>query len=87
MNRHQRPAAAARARCRRTGYLHRIEAARRDGAMPTAPGVHHVVVEHDGWCNIYRGGHCSCVPDISVTSPDAVTVIDAAGIGIRRAKS
>jgi len=29
-----------------------------------APGVHHIVMYHDTWCNIYRGGTCNCEPDI-----------------------
>jgi hypothetical protein len=86
VNRHARRAAVARARCKR-GYLHRLLAAHRTGTLPAAAGVHHVVVEHDHWCAIYGGGHCSCVPDISVASPDSVTVIDADGHGTRRAKS
>jgi hypothetical protein len=78
-NRHERRAAAARAgRGHRSGYLHRI------AGLSLRPGVHHVAVQHDRWCNIYRGESCNRVPDISVSHPGAdVTVIDERGRGQR----
>ena len=54
--------------------------------MPT-PGVHFTTIEHDPGCSIYRGGGCSCVPDISVCGPDGVIVIDERGNGTKRARS
>jgi len=80
VNRHERRAAAARARRVRTGYLHRIVG----GDLPLRPGVHIAAIEHDHWCAIYRGGGCDCVPNISVSSPGGdVTVIDERGQGRR----
>jgi hypothetical protein len=86
VNRRERRAAAARTRGRRTGYMHRVLAAMRDGALPKS-GVHTCAIEHDPGCAIYRGGACCCVPDISVSGPDGVTVIDERGVGTKRARS
>jgi hypothetical protein len=85
MNRHQRRRAAALARGR-TGYMHRVLAAVRNGAMPTKPGVHHCTIEHDADCAIYRGGACCCVPNISVSGPDGVVAVDERGVGTKRAR-
>jgi hypothetical protein len=80
VNRHERRRSAALNRGRRTGYLHRILG----GGLSLRPGVHIAAVAHDHWCNIYRGGHCNCVPDISISHPgDDVTVIDERGRGQR----
>jgi hypothetical protein len=80
MNRHRRRAAEARARRRQTGYAHRLMAARASGLMPR-PGVHFVNIAHDNWCAIYRGGACSCVPDIAITShgTSGVVLVDERG--------
>jgi len=83
MNRHDRRRAAALAH--RTGYLHRVVGAMRSG-MPKS-GIHHAVVEHDRGCGIYRGAGCDCVPDISISGPDSVTVIDERGIGRKVVRS
>jgi hypothetical protein len=42
--------------------------------------VHIITIEHDHWCAIYCGGGCNCVPDISVSEPDGVVVIDERGV-------
>jgi hypothetical protein len=81
MNRRARRRMAALNRGHRTGYVHRLLAATRNGAMPTKPGVHFCSIEHDPACSIYRGAGCDCVPDISVSDPDGVTVIDERGVG------
>ena len=81
MNRHQRRRQAALNRGRQPGYIHRILAAQRNGALAPTPGVHFTTIEHDAGCGIYRGGCCDCVPDISVA--DGVTVIDERG-GVSR---
>ena len=76
MNRHQRRKAAALARGRRTGYLHRVLAAFRE----PRPGLHICTIEHDYGCAIYRGHGCDCVPNVSVSNPHGgVTVVDADG--------
>ena len=86
MNRHARRRAAALARGRRTGYLHRLASAMsRDGMKPTV-GVHIASIQHALGCGIYRGEGCDCVPDISVSSPDGVTVIDEYGQGTKVAR-
>jgi hypothetical protein len=81
MNRHQRRAAAARAhRGARTGYLHRILAGGRlDHLIAGKAGVFLTHIEHDGWCTIYQGGPCNCVPDISINIDGTVHVIDENG--------
>jgi hypothetical protein len=84
MNRHERRRAAALGR--RPGYLHRIVGAMRAGALPKS-GVHHAIIEHDRTCGTYRGAACNCVPDISISGPDNVTVIDECGVGRKVAKS
>lgn len=87
MNRHTRRRAAALKRGRRTGYLHRIMAAAlgSDGTKPTV-GLHMYNVEHDPSCAIYRGKGCDCVPDISVSGPDGISVIDADGQGSKQVR-
>jgi hypothetical protein len=63
MNRERRRAAAmARGRRVRPGYLHRVLAAMRAGALRPTAGVHHVAIEHDPDCSIYRRRPCDCVP-------------------------
>jgi hypothetical protein len=86
MNRHARRRAAALARGRRTGYLHRLASAMsRDGIKP-AVGVHLAKIEHDPNCSIYVGQGCNCVPDISVSGPDGITVIDERGVGTKQVR-
>jgi hypothetical protein len=82
MNRHQRRRVAAHVRQgAHTGYLHRLLAGF-GASMPLKPGVHLTTIEHDGWCAIYQGGDCNCVPNISVSHPSGdVTVIDERGQG------
>jgi hypothetical protein len=41
-----------------------------------------VIVQHDDWCGIYRGGGCDCTPDVSLhPHGDAgdVTIVDEEG--------
>ena len=85
MNRHDRRRLAALNRGRNTGYVHRIVAAMSTGAKP-ATGVHFCSIEHDPACGHYRGAGCDCVPDISISGPDGVTVIDERGVGTKRAR-
>jgi hypothetical protein len=87
MNRHDRRAAVARARRgHRPGYTHRLLAGLGNGMLLKA-GVHHVAIEHDGWRSIYRGGSCDCCPNISVSGPDGVVIIDERGVSTKRARS
>lgn len=83
MNRHTRRRAAALKRGRRTGYLHRIISA--VGQEP-AVGVHLYNIAHDTGCSIYVGQGCNCVPDITVSGPDGITVIDEHGVGTKQVK-
>jgi hypothetical protein len=59
----------------RRGYLHRLVAAQRHGAFQRGKLVH-AVIQHDHWCAIYRGGVCSCTPDISLHSHGGGDVIE-----------
>ena len=85
MNRAARRRTAAQGRHVRTGYLHRLVALHR--VLGVRPGLHHVVIEHDADCEIYRGAGCNCVPDISVHRGDDVIVIDINGHCTTRATS
>jgi hypothetical protein len=85
MNRRDRR--RARTQGRQTGYMHRVLAAMGNGTMPSMPGVHIVTIEHDPRCSIYRGRGCNCVPDMSVSSPEGVTVIGMDGSGKRVMRS
>jgi hypothetical protein len=38
-------------------------------------------------CDIYTGAGCDFVPDIGISSPDDVTVIDERGVVTKPAKS
>jgi hypothetical protein len=80
MNRRDRRRAVALNR--RTGYMHRVAA-----AMPLGAGVHVATIEHDRWCAIYRAGTCDCVPDVSISGPDGVTVVDEHGVARRMRRS
>jgi hypothetical protein len=64
--------------------VHRVLAAIAGGVMKPTPGVH---LAYDPDCTIYRGAGCNCVPDISVSGPDGVTIIDEHGQGRKRARS
>jgi hypothetical protein len=49
------------------GYLARLLAAHRAGAVP--PGVRVVEVRHDAWCALLAGrGPCNCDPEVEVGS-------------------
>jgi hypothetical protein len=85
MNRHARRAAAARSRGRQ-GYWGRLVRARTNGALPLA-GVHFVNVEHGRDCALFDGARtCTCVPDITVSGPNGIVVIDENGIGRKMVK-
>jgi len=57
------------------------------GGKPS-PGVHHAIIEHDGWCNVFSGLPCKCVPNVSITNPDdTVVIVDEHGGVAKVAKS
>jgi hypothetical protein len=85
VNRHERRAAAARNRGK-PGYLHRLVAAMRNGAMRPTPGVHIASIDTTLRAASTVGAGCDCVPDISVSGPDGVTTIDERGVGTKRAR-
>lgn len=33
------------------------------------PGLHHVTINHDNWCGLYKGRYCNCNPDIVIHNP------------------
>ncbi len=79
MNRHARRAAAARARrAKRPGYRHRLALAVARIGDRLRGEVVHGVVQHDEWCDIYRGHACNCVPDISLHPDGGGEVITVA---------
>ncbi|MCC7419959.1 MAG: hypothetical protein IT428_06750 [Planctomycetaceae bacterium] len=36
------------------------------------PGLHHVSIKHDDWCDHLKGGVCNCDPDVSIVAHKAV---------------
>ena len=46
-------------------YQERLTAALASGDLP-AVGIGRVAVHHGRKCRIFRGGACTCVPDISI---------------------
>lgn len=32
---------------------------------PTKPGIYHVYIRHDSWCDHFKGKPCNCDPDVS----------------------
>jgi len=34
------------------------------GNKQLTPGFHPVMIKHDSWCNIFKGGACNCNPEI-----------------------
>jgi hypothetical protein len=80
VNRRERRRAAALNRGRR-GYLHRILAGGGLTELTAGKrGLFLTTIEHDADCAIYRRGPCTCVPDISIKSPDGtVSIIDEHG--------
>jgi hypothetical protein len=51
------------------------------------PDVHITTIEHDDTCGVFRGAGCDCVPNISVSGPDGVIIIDEHGGITKRARS
>ena len=47
---------------RKPNYLDQVIALREQ----LGEGVHHVVVDHDGWCAHWRGGVCDCRPEVTI---------------------
>jgi hypothetical protein len=61
-------------------YIQRIVCAGGQWAAFPVNGVSSIEVAHDDHCWLLRGGRtCTCVPDITVTAPTGVFVIDAKG--------
>ena len=48
-------------------YLKKIVAKARERNVPV--GLQHAIVAHDDWCTIFKGGKCSCDPDVELV-PD-----------------
>ena len=82
MNRHDRRRAES---SRRTGYQARLIAGLRSGGKPT--GIHHAIVEHDASCDVFHGRACNCAPNISISGPDGVTIIDEHGVARKVSRS
>jgi hypothetical protein len=59
----------------------------RGGALRPTPGVHYGAIEHDASCSIFCGRGCDCVPDITLTGPDGVIVVDEHGVGRKMVRS
>jgi hypothetical protein len=48
-------------------YLKKLNQLIGQGILQTRPGVlSDVKIEHDEWCNIFRGGECNCDPTLTV---------------------
>jgi hypothetical protein len=77
----RRRAAAGTRRAARPGYRHRLLGVSGLLAEKFRGRVVIANIEHDAWCDHYRGRECSCVPDISLV-PDGsgdVLVVTADG--------
>jgi hypothetical protein len=78
----RRRAAAEARRSHNPGYQHRLIAAHEQLGNRLRGRVVQAVIEHDRWCSIYKGGACSCVPNISLVPADEsgeVIVVDGDG--------
>ena len=86
MNRAARRRAAADARraCHRPGYVHRLLGMSDLLAEKYRGKVVHAAIEHDRWCEIYRGRACNCVPDISIPDGAGTVWVVEAEAGSRR---
>lgn len=84
MNRHQRRAEKAKSRKQGSGYLSRMLA-----STPPAPGLSHIVVQHDDWCGIFQGAGCTCTPDMHRRQhgSEVIEVIEADGSVTRARRS
>lgn len=63
MNRHQRRRAA---RLKRDKYYEDYirHLPKQDSDAPMEQGVYHVVLFHDEWCGVFKGGECNCEPEV-----------------------
>ena len=80
MNRHERRRAAAIERKPISGYQHRLFSAYANGLLKLG-GFSHAFIEHDPSCTIYKRAGCNCVPDISISGEEGVTIVDTEGNG------
>ncbi len=47
----------------------RIKKPRKVQRVALPPGVHHLVIKHDDWCDLLnQQGPCTCEPDIEVVA-------------------
>jgi len=68
MNRPERRRHGIRGNRQPLHYSLRLMAA--NAAFPLPRGeVSQAMIHHEAWCQIYKGGPCSCVPDISIHCP------------------
>jgi hypothetical protein len=52
-------------------YLEKVLNLAREVIDPDRPGIHHVNVFHDDYCQVFTGGECNCNPDVQMTKPPA----------------
>ena len=65
MNRHERRKLGIKRERPPLHYSARLMAA--NAAFPLPRGeVSHAMIHHDSRCDIYKGGSCNCVPDVSI---------------------
>jgi hypothetical protein len=88
MNRRDRRAAAAHARRGgRTGYMHRLLAAHAVLGDQLRGKVVQSIIEHDAWCDHYKGRTCNCVPNIAwvpIDGGDAFVVAEDGSVSKTR---
>jgi hypothetical protein len=66
-------------------YQMRLIAALTAGAVPDG-GIGQVAVQHERKCPIFRGGVCSCTPDISINTGDSRVAFVAPDGSVSRLK-
>ena len=66
-------------------YQRRLVAALTSGALPDV-GVGGVAVQHERKCRIFRGGACTCTPEISINTGDGQVAVVAPDGSVSRVK-
>jgi hypothetical protein len=52
-------------------YLEKVEQLRDIHPVLQQPGLHHINVAHDDWCNLLRGkGECNCNPNVTYVATE-----------------
>lgn len=50
----------------RHNYAKKLKKLIETGSIPPFVGLKHLMIYHDDWCEIHRGGFCNCDPDFEL---------------------